>query len=167
MIAARRFTVALVLGVALASAAHVRGATVNGGDLAVNSGPDITDNQLRDWINEFIPAASPRALILTQCYGGNMLDKFKGDTNTYVASATRSGEKAQYKGYDRGATGNLRPLPNPSLTSPPTHQPTSVYVVHSGGYNTRDKNNESTETGGKLDPFTFPITTLRADFTRS
>jgi hypothetical protein len=81
------------------------------GTLATNSGPSILDNQLLKMLDDFIPTSKAHStlIILTQCYGGDMLDDFEGRDNTTVLSATSPGEKARYGGYDDDAAKSLKP----------------------------------------------------------
>jgi hypothetical protein len=49
-------------------------------------------------------------MVLTQCYGGDMVDELSDDRdNTHVISATSEGEQAIYGGYDEDAAGALAP----------------------------------------------------------
>ena len=65
-------------------------------------GDDIYDYQLDQMIDSVVPPSARRLIVLTQCYGGNCLDNFTGN-NTAVVSATFTGQKAKYGGYDDDA----------------------------------------------------------------
>ncbi|HZU86875.1 MAG TPA: hypothetical protein VFF78_05300 [Anaerolineaceae bacterium] len=82
------------------------------GQLSTSGGERISETQLRTLLDTYIPEsnAQSRLLILTQCYGGNMLDSFSsGLTKTTVLSATSEGQTARYGGYDDDAARALRP----------------------------------------------------------
>lgn len=71
-------------------------------------GDDIYDYQLDQMIDSVVPPSAKRLIVLTQCYGGDCLDNFTG-TNTAVVSATSSGQKAKYGGYDDDAANACKP----------------------------------------------------------
>ena len=90
--------------------AAVSGADNNAGTLAVSEGDPITDTELRQMLDEFIPTddAHSTLLIFTQCFGGDMMDNFADRPNTATLSATSSGQCAVYGGYDDDAADALK-----------------------------------------------------------
>ncbi len=108
----RRFPLLVLIGAASIFTAHASGTIVTRGTLSTSTGSSIYGEDLVKWIDEFIPATSPRLVVLTECFGGNKVGNFSASPNlgnTAVASATSSGEQATYGGYDSGASGALRP----------------------------------------------------------
>ncbi len=81
------------------------------GTLCVNEGPSVKGENLRRMLDQHIPVTKSHSalLIFTQCYGGNMVDNFRGRDKTGVASATSRGEEAIYGGYHSNASAGLRP----------------------------------------------------------
>jgi hypothetical protein len=71
-------------------------------------GDDIYDYQLDQMIDSVVPPSAKRLIVLTQCFGGDCLDNFTG-TNTAMISATSSGQKAKYGGYDDDAANACKP----------------------------------------------------------
>ena len=130
---------------ALWLAVAASGATVKTGTLATSAGNPITDTQLASWIDEFIPAASNRLIVLTECYGGDKVDNFAGKTNTAVISATSPGQTAKYGGYDNDAGAALAPGAG-----------TTGATVHTAGTNGKHAS-ETPTTGGGLAPGAFDL----------
>ncbi|MEE2829055.1 MAG: hypothetical protein VX498_07700, partial [Myxococcota bacterium] len=89
--------------------------------VSVHSGPAISDQRLARLLNTHVPTASAHSavLVLTQCFGGDMLDDFAARPNTVVLSGTTAGEVAIYGGYDQDAAGAL--WAGPGRTSGDVH----------------------------------------------
>ncbi len=84
-------------------------ATVTQGTLCTSPGSaPIKDSDLATWIGG-INNSAQKLLVLTECFGGNTASAFAGQANTAVISATIPGQKAQYGGYDSGASAALKP----------------------------------------------------------
>ncbi|HMP96755.1 MAG TPA: hypothetical protein PKA51_07535, partial [Kiritimatiellia bacterium] len=115
------------------------------GTLSTSSGASIPDTNVAHWIKQYIPTNSKKLVVLTQCYGGNMVDKFDGDPNTTVISGTSPGQLGIYGGYDDGASRGLRPGPGRTAQD-----------IHNGGVGTRNRR-ETPMTGGGLHPTNFPM----------
>jgi hypothetical protein len=83
----------------------------NEGTLSTTQGASISDETLRDLLDEHIPTnnAHSSLVVLTQCYGGDTANDLTGRDNTAVLSATSEGETAVYGGYDNDAAAALRP----------------------------------------------------------
>ena len=77
--------------------------------LCTSAGPPITDRALRNMLDMHIPNYQSTLLIFTQCYGGDMLQKFKDRQGTGILSATSISQTAVYGGYDDDAAGALWP----------------------------------------------------------
>jgi hypothetical protein len=125
-------------------------AAVVQGTLSTSVGDSITSDQLRDWINEFIPGGNQRLLVMTQCYGGNAATSFAGAAGTAVISATSPGQTAVYGGYDADAAVALAPgAGNTGAT------------VHAAG--TAGKHaSETPSTGGGVAPGDFSLAPVPA-----
>lgn len=86
--------------------------TTQNGSLVTNDDKGISGDRLRELLDEYIPTdnAHSTLIVLTQCFGGNMVDALaNGRDNTGVTSATSKGEEAEYGGYDDDAAGALKP----------------------------------------------------------
>ncbi len=135
----RHLAASVALGLIAVSSAS--GVIVTRGTLSTSSGSSIFDEDLVKWIDEFIPATSPRLVVLTECFGGDKVGDFSASPNlgnTAVASATSPGEQATYGGYDSGASGAL--TPGAGRTG---------QTVHNGGVGAK-ANSETPSTGGGL-----------------
>jgi hypothetical protein len=64
----------------------------------------IFDYQLRNLLDTNLPFCNKKLLVLTQCFGGNMVDDFANVPNVAVASATSDGEQSYYGYYDEAAS---------------------------------------------------------------
>ncbi|MDD2455527.1 MAG: hypothetical protein PHE10_04260, partial [Kiritimatiellae bacterium] len=113
-------------------------------------GDDIYDYQLDQMIDSVVPPSAKRLIVLTQCYGGDCLDNFKG-TNTAVVSATSPGQKAVYGGYDDDAANACKPGAGKTGQN-----------VHDAG--AAGKHSQETPvTGGKLAPGAVSLEPVTAD----
>lgn len=81
------------------------------GTLCVSSGCPMYDFELAQLIAAHIPACTKKLIVLTECYGGDVVNDFANSPNTAVISATSPGQQAQYGGYDDDAANALRPGP--------------------------------------------------------
>lgn len=82
------------------------------GTLSTHDGKGISGERLRELLDEHIPTdeAHSTLIVLTQCYGGDMVDELSdGRDDTAVISATSEGETAEYGGYDDDAAEGLKP----------------------------------------------------------
>ncbi len=142
--------VALVGTVLLSAvAAQAQGQGQQQATLATSAGDSINENQLDQWIDSFVPPQANRLLTLTQCFGGNMLGRFAGKSNTTVISATSPGQEAHYGGYDDDAAGATKPAAG-----------TTAQDVHNAG--TAGKHaSETPSVGGGLPPNQFPMGPVR------
>jgi len=138
---------AMLLAAAVASGGAVTNATVRG-TLATNAGASIRDDDLARWIDTYIPTNTPKLLVLTQCYGGDMAKEFADKANTVVISATSEGEEAIYGGYDAGATGAMQPGAGRTAQD-----------IHNAGVDNRDAVETPTVTGG-MNPTNFPMSSV-------
>jgi hypothetical protein len=93
------------------------------GTLPVNDDEEssIRGKGLFEMLNQHIPVTKSHSalLIFTQCYGGNMMDNFRGRAKTGVTSASSRDETAKYGGYHEGAAEALKP--GPGRTSDDVH----------------------------------------------
>ncbi len=122
-----------------AATVHVTGTTLPPppyATLCTHEGAPITDFALRIMLDAFIPDHQSSLLVFTQCYGGDMLEKFKGRPGTGILSATSIGQKATYGGYDNDAAGAL--WPEEGRTS---------QDVHDAGVRGKASNEDPTQTG--------------------
>jgi len=106
-----RITLAsLIFGFGLSLSSTAWGDPVPSG-LVTQSGPAISGEQLRFLLDTHVPTDNAKStlVLLTQCYGGNMVDLFEGRANTAVLSATSEGQRAYYGGFDDDAARELRP----------------------------------------------------------
>lgn len=73
---------------------------------------DITAPELKSLLDEFIPAAAPKLLIFTQCFGGNIAQdpSFVDAPNLAIASATSPNQTGKYGGYHDDAARALKPV---------------------------------------------------------
>jgi predicted secreted hydrolase len=73
--------------------------------------PDIADTRLRLMLDRYLPTQDIHStlLILTECYGGDVMDKFETRANTAVLSATSPGQLGRSRGYDDDAAKCLYP----------------------------------------------------------
>ncbi|MCS6771957.1 MAG: hypothetical protein NZ740_08030 [Kiritimatiellae bacterium] len=118
---------------------------VTNGTLATTYGASIMDRDVARWIEESIPTNSKKLIILTQCFGGNMVDKFATISNTTVISATSPGQKSKYGYYDKGASMALKPGPSRTAQD-----------VHNEGFASKHTN-ETPIIGGTLSPTNFSL----------
>jgi hypothetical protein len=84
------------------------------GSLATNDGEGISGDRVRRLLDILIPTGNAHStlIVLTQCYGGDMVDDLSQDReNTHVISGTSEGEVAYYGGYDDDAAEALDPAP--------------------------------------------------------
>jgi len=91
--------------------AQTSSTTKKHGTLCVSSGCPMYDFELADLIASHIPACTKKLIVLTECYGGDVVNDFANSPNTAVISATSPGQLAQYGGYDDDAANALRPGP--------------------------------------------------------
>ncbi|MDD2597799.1 MAG: DUF6531 domain-containing protein [Kiritimatiellae bacterium] len=138
---------AMLLAAVFASGAVVTNATVRG-TLATSWGASIRDDALASWIYTFIPTNTPKLLVLTQCFGGDMANEFADKPNTVVLSATSTGEEAMYGGYDAGAAGAMQPGAGRTAQD-----------IHNAGVANRDTV-ETPRVAGGLNPTNFPMTSV-------
>ena len=71
----------------------------------------ITPSQLSEMLAAHIPGATPKLLVFSQCYGGNIADApaFRRMANTAITSGTSPGQQGAYGGYHDDAARALRP----------------------------------------------------------
>lgn len=82
-----------------------------GGSLAAEGLQMITGEDLKGFIDQYVPSECQRLLIFTQCFGGNIAfsEGFRDMPNTAIASATSPNQKARYGGYDDDVSRAFRP----------------------------------------------------------
>jgi hypothetical protein len=78
------------------------------GTLSTSSGASIPAPDVQAWITEWVPATTPKLVVLTECYGGNALPDFTGNS-TAVISATSAFQQATYGYFDMGSASALGP----------------------------------------------------------
>lgn len=91
---------------------------VHGALSVEGGGKPITDKQFRKALDTAIPHDRVRntVIILTQCFGGDMVDDLESRPGTTILSATSSGEDSYGWWYDLGAAKGLEPAPGWSTT---------------------------------------------------
>lgn len=96
----------LVLAAGAAEAASSALTTHNG----ARSSP-ITTGLLKSYLDHFIPAASPKLLVFSQCFGGGFAEAgpFNQDPNTAVAAGAAADQYGIYGGYNDDAARALKP----------------------------------------------------------
>lgn len=109
---ARNLMSAVVFGLGASLVPASWAQTEQNGSLVTDDDKGISGDRLRELLDEYIPTdnAHSTLIVLTQCYGGNMVGALSdGRENTAVISATSEGEQAEYGAYDDDAAGGLKP----------------------------------------------------------
>lgn len=118
-----RFRTLFLTAMTLAFAGSALAVAAGTGSLVTSDNKGISGKRVRELLDTYIPTnnAHSTLVVLTQCYGGDMVDSLaNGRANTAVISATSAGQKAQYGGYDDDAAGALKP--GATTTSDDVHQ---------------------------------------------
>lgn len=110
-----------VSGKAYAELTHPRAVLDTGGTLCTVIPPDIGDTRLRLMLDQYLPAVDVHSslFVLTECYGGDVMDNLADRANTAVLSGTSPCQVAYWCGYDDDAAMCL--YPSPGRTSDDVH----------------------------------------------
>jgi hypothetical protein len=102
---------ALLLVGLVATSGFVHAAAPGRGSLVTSRGPAIQDSTLRKLLDEYAPAdkLAGTLVVLTECFGGDVMDDLQTRPGTTVISGTSPGETGKYGGYDKGAAEALKP----------------------------------------------------------
>lgn len=118
----------------------------------------VSDFDLAKMIDASVPQSTQRLLIFAQCYGGEFAaSPYFNKPNTATASATRTGEQAQYSGYHDDAARALRP--EPGRTGETVHLEGIAGIFQGAAFNTFP---EHPTTGGGLPLASFSLEPVTA-----
>jgi hypothetical protein len=137
------------IAVTFALLPHAPLAQVIRAGLSTSQGARITADDLVKHLDKLLDTATPRLVILTECFGGSTALLFMQQANTAVLSGTGSGgQVGVYGGYDKGASTALK-----------AGAGTTAKTVHEAGIATKNAG-ETPLTRGGIKPENYPLESI-------